>query len=134
MKKSTINKLLLGVIAFLVVAICILTVQIVTRPRYLNTSEPETAIIAEASTDSDTTGDEKEDIEETTSSEVKMLRGKTSTKVNIRDAASEDAKVLETVEEGTEFDIIEIQDNGWTQIKYEDGVAYISSSYIIIIE
>lgn len=134
MKKSTINKLLLGVIAFLVVAICILTVQIVTRPRYLNTSEPETAVIAEASADSDTAAVENEDIEEETSSEAKMLRGKTSTKVNIRDAASEDAKVLETVEEGTEFDIIEIQDNGWTQIKYEDGVAYISSSYIIIIE
>mgnify|MGYP000396011713 FL=1 len=62
------------------------------------------------------------------------LRGKTSTKVNIRDAASDQAKVLTTVEEGYEFDIIEIQDNGWTKLKYEDQDAYISSSYVIVIQ
>ena len=58
----------------------------------------------------------------------------TSTKVNIRDAASDQAKVLTTVEEGYEFDIIEIQDNGWTKLKYEDQDAYISSSYVIVIQ
>ena len=62
------------------------------------------------------------------------LRGKTSTKVNIRDAASDQAKVLATVEEGYEFDIVEIQDNGWTKLKYEDQDAYISSSYVIVIQ
>ena len=57
-----------------------------------------------------------------------------TTKVNIRDAASDQAKVLTTVEEGYEFDIIEIQDNGWTKLKYEDQDAYISSSYVIVIQ
>ena len=61
------------------------------------------------------------------------MRGKTSTRVNIRDAASEDAKVLATVEEGTTFEIVEILDSGWTHIIYEDQDAYISSAYVIVI-
>ena len=60
------------------------------------------------------------------------MHGKTSTRVNIRDAASENAKVLSTVDEGTTFEIIEIQDNGWTKILYEGSEAYISSSFVII--
>ncbi len=52
--------------------------------------------------------------------------------MNIRDAASENAKVLGTVDEGTTFDIIEIQDNGWTKILYEGSEAYISSNFVII--
>ena len=60
-------------------------------------------------------------------------RGKTSTRVNIRDAASEDAKVLETVDEGTTFDILEIMDNGWTKILYQDYEAYISSNFVIVL-
>ena len=42
------------------------------------------------------------------------------------------AKVLTTVDEGTTFDILEILDNGWTKILYEGSEAYISSSYVII--
>lgn len=59
--------------------------------------------------------------------------GKTSTRVNIRNAASEDAKVLDTVDEGTTFDILEIMDNGWTKILYQDNEAYISSNFVIVL-
>ena len=136
MKKSTINRILLGVIAFLVIAICILSVQIVRRPHYINLSEPETTVIEEAVANATPawSGNEEQTSEEASPEDSSPLRGKTSTKVNIRDAASTDAKVLETVEANYEFDIIEIQDNGWTKIKYEDGAAYISSSYVIIIQ
>ena len=134
MKKKTINKILFGIIAFLVLAIFILSVEIVRRPRYINISEPETTVIEEASLDASSTyADESATVFSTTEA-VTALRGKTSTKVNIRDAANADAKVLATVEAGYEFDIIEIQDNGWTKLKYEDQDAYISSSYVIVIQ
>lgn len=133
MKKKTINKILLGVIAFLVFAICILSVEIARRPRYINISEPETTVIEEAALDTSTDSEESATVTSTQET-VTALRGKTSTKVNIRDAANADAKVLTTVEAGYEFDIVEIQDNGWTKIKYEDQDAYISSSYVIVIQ
>ena len=133
MKKKTINKILLGVIAFLVFAICILNVEIARRPRYINISEPETTVIEEAALDTSTDSEESATVTSTQET-VTALRGKTSTKVNIRDAANADAKVLTTVEAGYEFDIVEIRDNGWTKIKYEDQDAYISSSYVIVIQ
>ena len=134
MKKKTINKILFGIIAFLVLAICILSVESVRRPRYINISEPETTVIEEASLDASSTYAEESATVFSTTEAVTALRGKTSTKVNIRDAANADAKVLATVEAGYEFDIIEIQDNGWTKLKYEDQDAYISSSYVIVIQ
>ena len=69
---------------------------------------------------------------ETETSTTTMMHGKTSTRVNIRDAASQDARVLNTVDEGTTFDILEILNNGWTKILYEGVEAYISSDYVII--
>ena len=40
--------------------------------------------------------------------------------------------VLDTVDEGTTFEIVEILDNGWTHILYDNTDAYISSAYVII--
>ena len=150
MKKSTINKILYGVIAFLIVAICILITQIVTRPRYINTQEEETAVIAEAESimDVSSTTDDSEDLQIQQDTQVDdsvinddnvitndtAMHGKTSSLVNIRDAASEEARVIDTVEEGTEFEILEIMDNGWTKIIYDNQEAYISSAYVILIQ
>ena len=130
MKNRTINRILQGVIVLLIIAICFLSVQIIRRPHYINISENEATVIEEA-TAPITSADSLSAAEQQPTS---ALRGKTSTKVNIRDAASDQAKVLTTVEEGYEFDIIEIQDNGWTKLKYEDQDAYISSSYVIVIQ
>lgn len=140
MKKTTINAILISVITIMSVSICFLIFCIVTRPRYVivNEQQPETAMITEASNLSedmqqpeiiDSNSDAETSVEEPSAD---SLHGKTSTRVNIRDAASENAKVLSTVDEGTAFDIIEIQDNGWTKILYEGSEAYISSSYVII--
>lgn len=137
MKKTTINAILISVITIMSVSICFLIFCIMTRPRYVIVDEPEAVVITEAALLSEDTqqpeipsanSDELPPANEPTAS----MHGKTSTRVNIRDAASEDAKVLTTVDEGTTFDIIEIQDNGWTKILYEDTEAYISSSYVII--
>ena len=140
MKKSTINTILISVIALMSVSICFLIFCIATRPRYVIVSEPqtETAVITEMS------GIAEDLQSETASAPVDVvdsaidgtipsddMQGKTSTRVNIRNAASADAKVLDTVEGGTTFKILEIQDNGWTKIQYEETEPYISSDYVI---
>ena len=136
MKKSTINAILISIIAIMSVSICFLIFCIMTRPRYVIVDEPEAAIITEASNlmedpqQAEPAAANETPVEEPSAN---VLHGKTSTRVNIRDAATEDAKVLTTVDEGTTFDIIEIQDNGWTKILYEGSEAYISSRYVILV-
>lgn len=139
MKKTTINAILISIIAIMSVSICFLIFCIVTRPRYVIVNEPEAAMITEAANLSEDTLQPESDItdnipeppiEEQTPAST--MHGKTSTRVNIRDAATENAKVLGTVDEGTTFDILEILDNGWSRILYEGSEAYISSKYVII--
>lgn len=140
MKKTTINAILIAIITIMSVSICFLIFCIMTRPRYVIVDEPETAaMITEVSNLSEEPQQQPEtsasnsDAETTvTEPPASTMHGKTSTRVNIRDAASENAKVLSTVEEGTTFDIIEILDNGWTKILYEGSEAYISSNFVII--
>lgn len=140
MKKTTINTILLCIIAILSVSICFLIFCIVTRPRYVAVNESGTAAGTEVVNIMEepqlaalpTAADDAAPAEETAPPSPDTMHGKTSTRVNIRDAASEDAKVLDTVEEGTTFDIVEIQDNGWTKILYDGSEAYISSNFVII--
>lgn len=136
MKKTTINTILLSIIAIMSISICFLIFCIVTRPRYVIVNEPETAKIMEVDNLSEDTA-LPETISamndtlpaETETSTTTMMHGKTSTRVNIRDAASQDARVLNTVDEGTTFDILEILNNGWTKILYE-GVEEIGRAHV----
>ncbi len=135
MKKTTINTILLCIIAIMSISICFLIFCIVTRPRYVIVNEPETAVITEVVNIMEIQPAETASLvseAEPPKEHTDTKHGKTSTRVNIRDAASADAKVLDTVEEGTTFDIIEIQDNGWTKILYDGSEAYISSNFVII--
>ena len=123
----------------MICCICFLIICIATRPRYISPTEPETAVIAEVPADTNITSQNNTmlDIPEVTIVEETPIpqtkQGKTSSKVNIRDAANPEARVLETVEESYTFEILEILDNGWTKILYNENEAYISSSYVIII-
>lgn len=138
MKKTTINTILLSIIAIMSISICFLIFCIVTRPRYVIVNEPETAKIMEADNLSDdvvlpeTISVMNDTLPSETEPPTTNMHGKTSTRVNIRDAASQNARVLHTVDEGTTFDILEILNNGWTKILYEGSEAYISSDYVII--
>lgn len=118
-------------IAFLVAAICVLIIQILSRPRYTASSTPETATIAEISQSEAIPAMPETQPAETQS---QASHGKASTKVNIRELPSQDARVLHTIEEGTEFDIIEILDSGWAKVRYEEQEGYISSSYVIVMQ
>ena len=140
MKKSTINAILISIITIMSVSICFLIFCIMTRPRYVIVNDPETAMITEVSNLSED-AQQPEGLTANTNIDAvipeeeppsRTMHGKTSTRVNIRNAASENAKVLTTVDEGTTFDILEILDNGWSRILYEGSEAYISSKYVII--
>lgn len=141
MKNTTINTILMAIIALLSVSICFLIFCIATRPRYVTVNEPDAAVITEApGLQEDAQPQTAMALNDTAAAATvedepvpDVIHGKTSTRVNIRNAASVDAKVLETVDAGTTFDILEIQDNGWTKIQYQDAEAYISSDYVIVI-
>lgn len=137
MKKRTINRVLICIIVFLIVTICVLIIQIANRPRYTAATETETTTIIEIPQSEAipvTQGTQQTEEEAPNEDEDSLKRGKTSSKVNIRELPSEDARVLDTVEEGTEFDILEILNIGWIKIQYEEQEAYISSSYVIEIQ
>lgn len=140
MKKKTINMILIAVIVLMSVSICFLIFCIATRPRYVTVTEPESVVITEAEAVAEEaaapdaiSADSGADESATEPVPDETMHGKTSTRVNIRNAASVDAKVLDTVDGGTTFDILEIQDNGWTKILYNDEEAYISSDYVIVV-
>lgn len=59
---------------------------------------------------------------------VQMVR--TTTTVNVRSDSNTDAKRLGSAVKGSEFEMIEALENGWTKIKYEDKEAYIKSDYL----
>jgi hypothetical protein len=135
-KKTTINAILMGIIVLLSISICFLIFAIATRPRYSSTvtATPEPAVITETSEENIISGTTVDDTDNQTDElDNATLKGKTSSKVNIRDNASTDAKVVATVEAGTTFDIIEVQDDGWTKIIYDGSIAYVSSDYVILI-
>ena len=145
MKKTMLNHVLMGVIALMLFSICCLIVCIVNRPRYIDISEQENVVINEvpvsdiavsgaadnASTQLDAASADEDQEDARTADNTRQ--GKTSTRVNIRDADNATARVLATVEEGTTFEVIENQSNGWTKIIYEGQEAYISSDYVILI-
>lgn len=150
MKKSTINKILLAIIALLFVTICILIYKIVSRPQYAFTEQnnqsattntvtnveiPE--ISASSIFEQAQTPTEPESQQSTETAALPnvsdTLHGKTSDRVNIRELPSEDARVLETVEKGYTFDIIEIYSDEWVKIHYQDQEAYISTMYVILL-
>lgn len=148
MKKSTINKILLAIIAILIAAICILIFKIVSRPKYAFTEENNQSTTFNTVTTVDIPEISASTIfeqEPVTSKEPESeplsslpttsdtLRGKTSDRVNIRELPTEDARVLETVDAGYTFDIIEIYNDDWVKIRYQEQEAYISTMYVIII-
>lgn len=151
MSKKTISNILMGIIIVLCISICFLIVCIVRRPRYIETSENESAAIAEGAGDASSdsammprgnvpgaadsglqAGADESAVAESSISAVPQ--GKTSTRVNVRNAPTENGKVLDTVEADTTFDIVEVLDTGWTHVIYNGEDAYISSAYVIIIE
>ena len=151
MKKSTINRILLAIIALLFVTICILIFKIVSRPQYAFTEPNNQSAVSNTITNVEipevpastifeqsqepATADTTKITETSSLPDISnTLRGKTSDRVNIRELPSEEARVLETVDAGYTFDILEIYNDDWVKIRYQEQEAYISTMYVIIIQ
>ncbi len=87
-----------------------------------------------AQVEGDVTGTEAEEPEEeeeeapAVTEIVKTVRATTT--VNIRSSDSETADKLGKASEGQEFTLIEKQGNGWSEISYNGGSAFIKSEYL----
>lgn len=150
MKKNTINRILIAIIALLIVTICILIYKIASRPQYAFTEQnnqsvgsntvtnveiPEISASTIFEQSQSTAEHETQKTNETTvlPNVSDTLHGKTSDRVNIRELPSEEARVLETVDAGYTFDIIEIYNDDWVKIRYQEQEAYISTMYVILL-
>lgn len=151
MKKTTINRILLAIIALLIATICVLIFKIVSRPKYAFTEQNNQSVVSNPVTNveipevpASTLFEQSQESTSTANTEANQntalptipdtMRGKTSDRVNIRELPTEEARVLETVDAGYTFDIIEIYNDDWVKIRYQEQEAYISTMYVIIIQ
>lgn len=86
-------------------------------------TEGSAEIVEEAS------GDEEET--ETESKVEKVITVKATTTVNVRSSDSETADKLGKALEGEEFKLIEKRGNGWSEIEYNGGSAFIKSEFLV---
>ena len=53
------------------------------------------------------------------------------TTVNIREDATTDSNILGQLSEGQKLEIVRVLTNGWVEVSYNDGLAYINADYIV---
>lgn len=64
------------------------------------------------------------------SNDTTPKKGKVTETVNVRKTPSTDADKVGKVTKGSEIEILEQMNNGWTKIKHSNGEAYIKSDYV----
>lgn len=138
MNKNTLTAILMGFVICLGIVVIVLSIKLSIRPK----AEPEpdlssaSNVFVEDNTNPIDTPTQEMTPEPTTepavtTMTVQMVR--TTTSVNVRAEASANGTKLGTVVKGSEFVMIEEVgegDNKWTKIEYENGQAYIKSSYL----
>lgn len=65
-----------------------------------------------------------------TPAEVTTTKGKLTETVNVRKTPGTDGEKLGKLNGGADIEIVEKQADGWTKIKYKDGIAYVKSDYV----
>jgi hypothetical protein len=73
---------------------------------------------------------EAETTEETKETVSTVTKVRTTDVVNIRKSDSETADKLGKAAEGDEFTLVEEKGNGWSQVEYDGGTAYIKSDFL----
>lgn len=66
--------------------------------------------------------------------ETIVTKVQTTDVVNIRSSASETADKLGKAQTGDIFDVVKVWENGWTQIKYDNGEGFIKTDYLSVVE
>lgn len=137
MNKNTLTAILMGFVICLGIVVIVLSVKLSIRPK----AEPEPDLSAASNvfvdntnpTDTPTPETTPEPVTEPTVTTVTVQMVRTTTSVNVRAEPSASGTKLGTVVKGSEFVMIEEVgegDNKWTKIEYENGEAYIKSSYL----
>ena len=90
------------------------------KTEFLQAEETEMKVNTESAGDSDTVKKE----------ESVSNKGKLTDTVNVRKTASTDADIVGILSKGSEVEIVEQMNNGWTKIKHSDGEAFVKSDYV----
>ncbi len=85
----------------------------------------------EEATDTAEPEPEEETQEETSQTVIKTVRA--TDVVNIRKSDSEEADKIDKAQVGQEFKLLEERGNGWSQVEYNGGSAYIKSDYLEVV-
>lgn len=68
--------------------------------------------------------------EELLSSEKAVIEAKVNvTSLNVRADSNTDAQIVGGIKNGDIVEVVNVQDNGWAEVKYDDSTAYINTSY-----
>lgn len=65
-----------------------------------------------------------------TADETFPKKGKVTDTVNVRKTASTDADIIGILSKGSDIEVLEQMNNGWTKIKHSSGEAYVKSDYV----
>lgn len=129
MRKKVISGILLAVNVILLFTIVILVIKIAGRgPR---PEEPVVSANAVVSDNRPVASENTIEVEPQQSVTVLVAIPNVTNSVNVRSGPSTDYERVGSAYADCEYEVIEIQSNGWTKLYYDDVVGYISSEYLI---
>ena len=96
--------------------------QAYVKSDFVKIDETQSQPTEEPSKDEES-GEEKTDT-------VTTKKGKVTDTVNVRKTSSIDGTIVGILNKGSEIEVIEQIDNGWTKIKHSSGEAYVKSDYV----
>lgn len=145
MNKNKVTGILYGFIICLCIAIFILIIKLSLRTdtemqSSSVTGEESGVIVQEGSIDENIEDVAKDKPENVVNKELEekpaVLEKKVKAKqtVNIRAKAEASSEKLGVLNEGDQLDLVEVLDNGWTQVRYNDQDAFIKSEYLEVLE
>lgn len=127
MKKSTLNAIMQGVIVVLVIAIAVVSVKLILRPKEeADIQLTDSSVEPEVSEVEELPEPEKEVVIE---DRVRIINDN----INVRSGPGTDYERLGSAYTGYDFEFVEQLDEGWTKIMYDGNVAYVFSEYVEII-
>lgn len=128
-KKFDFLMIFIALMAVIVIAL-IIAVKI-KQGSTKNVIEETPKVEEQVETEVETEPVEEPVVEEEAEPVIPMIQ--TTDLVNVRAEASTEGAKLVTVDAGTQFQLVEQMENGWTKIIYQNQEAYIKSDYVILI-
>lgn len=129
MKKSTLTAIMQGVMIVLVIAIIVVSIKLILRPEAEPPSEqPIVETPIESESDTEIVSEEPEEVKTYTRVRIK------TDNINVRSGPGTDYERLGSAYNGYDFEFVEVVNDEWTKIIYDDKEAYVFSEYVEIVE